>query len=546
MMICDITIEEYIKYYDINNKRYKNMEDEEELYFKIENSLIRIELTDYSLKEIKIEYILQIATPEETSEYDKYFDNYNKTYGDSNEIENKEMIKVSNTLSYIVNITQDLTNECNDTNCALCLKNDINYCVICINDNYIIIEDKNYKYGKKKICNIIENTESIVSTDNLSNDYQKINDITIDSESFEDFLNGKYKEINLSNNEMKGLYEDLKKYISNNYDGKDTIINTGNVKVQMSTIDSQKDSEELSNVDLGECTEILKDKYCKTSNQSLIMLKFDIKPENETSTYVQYEIYEPNSKLFLELKECTGTNVVINVPIELNSEIESLYDMLAKSGYNLFDANDSFYNDICAVYTTENGTDILLYDRRMDIYQLTVNISLCQDGCQFKSYNLETKKAECECPVQTEETKLDLSNLEFNKNEMLDEFYETLQNSNFRVLICYKLVYNLKVFIKNIGSIIMTILFGLFLTLMIVYIFISSKKVNLYIQSIIKKKYLDNDNNNKQNEDKNKINLNDNNNIYTNNLNTNEFLKLNKTKKKKRKNQFHFLLIITQ
>ena len=42
--------------------------------------------------------------------------------------------------------------------------------------------------------------------------------------------------------------------------------------------------------------------------------------------------------------------------------------MLSKIGYNLFDAND-VYNDICAAYTTENVTDILLYDRRMDIYQ---------------------------------------------------------------------------------------------------------------------------------------------------------------------------------
>ena len=143
MMICDITIEEYIKYYDINNKRYKNMEDEDEFYFEIENSLIRIELTDYSLKEIIIEYTLKITTPEE----DKYFD---KTYGDLEEIKNESTFRTSGITSYIVNITQDLTNECNDTNCDLCLKNDINYCIICKNDNFTIIEDKNYKYGKKK------------------------------------------------------------------------------------------------------------------------------------------------------------------------------------------------------------------------------------------------------------------------------------------------------------------------------------------------------------------------------------------------------------
>ena len=32
---------------------------------------------------------------------------------------------------------------------------------------------------------------------------------------------------------------------------------------------------------------------------------------------------------------------------------------------------------------------------------------------------------------------------------MIDHFYETLDNSNFRVLICYKLFFNLKVFKKK-------------------------------------------------------------------------------------------------
>ena len=86
---------------------------------------------------------------------------------------------------------------------------------------------------------------------------------------------------------------------------------------------------------------------------------------------------------------------------------------MAKSGYNLFDQNDSFYNDICAAFTTENNTDILLYDRRMDIYEKTVNISLCQEGCIFLSYNSKTKKKECDCPIQVEDIKTNTSELEY-------------------------------------------------------------------------------------------------------------------------------------
>ena len=51
------------------------------------------------------------------------------------------------------------------------------------------------------------------------------------------------------------------KYIIEKYNGDNIIINTGNVKIQISNIDVQKYSEELSNIDLGECGEILKKKY---------------------------------------------------------------------------------------------------------------------------------------------------------------------------------------------------------------------------------------------------------------------------------------------
>lgn len=122
------------------------------------------------------------------------------------------------------------------------------------------------------------------------------------------------------------------------------------------------------------------------------MLKFDIKPENETSTFVHYEVYSTRKQLYLELEECSGNNVIVNVPIELSSEMEEIYEFLSQSGYNIFDSNDSFYNDICAAFTTQNGTDILLYDRRMDIYKTTLNISLCQEGCDFQSYDIKTKK----------------------------------------------------------------------------------------------------------------------------------------------------------
>jgi len=239
-------------------------------------------------------------------------------------------------------------------------------------DEMIEIIDKT-DYSSEDLDNIsIEFTPNLITDKMLTND----NDINLD-----DILNDKYKDINLSEEQIKKLYEEVKNKYLDKYNGNNTIINTGNVKIQISDIDSQKYSKEVSNIDLGECGEILKNKYCKSKNDSLTILKLDIRLENETSTYVQYEIYEPNSKILLTLEECTGTNVVIDVPIELNTEMESLYDWLSQSGYNLFDANDSFYNDICTPYTSNNGTDIILSDRKKEFSDN--KLSLCENNCNY-------------------------------------------------------------------------------------------------------------------------------------------------------------------
>ena len=570
-----------IEYYIGNNEEYL------EHYYISPEEILRIDLTNYNFEEpyynnIYVKYYLEIIPPSLT-EFNDLVDSFDETYGDkTNEetfLNSIGIIKKSIISTYNLYIKYNLTTNCDDNNCTLCLKNDTNYCIVCKDDIYTIIDDNTY--GKLKICQKIEITESFTetdlqstnivttnidttniattnidttniattnidttyiatttNTDELTNKIESTNIFEselsefsylinnksnlINSDQFtnvyestdnnqyktdlistiinkieiEDLLNDKYNNIKLSNEEIKYIYEDLKEYIQDKYHGDNTIINTDNVKIQISTLEEQKNSKELSNIDLGECGNILKEKYCKSENDSLIILKFDIKPENEKSTYVEYEVYEPITKRKIDLNECSGINIVIDIPIELDSDIELMYDLLSNSGYNLFNGNSSFYNDICATYTTENGTDILISDRRMDIYQSTINISLCQEGCEFQSYDKESKKAKCDCPMQKEKiNNIDLSSLKFDKNEMVKEFYEILENSNFRVLKCYKLLLKPKLFIKNIGGMTMTILLVLFIILMIIYISVSSKKINIYIQEILKYKFLNNDKN---------------------------------------------------
>ena len=480
-------IEYGIEYYD--EIRHISADDEEFLFVFENEAIIRVDLSNFNFEEStyeKINIVYQINLfPFKINDL---CDKINNSLGNQNDqsLDNNDVMKKQFFFNYNIILSQKMTTHCNVTNCTLCLFEDQDYCIVCEDGNYSIIPDE--KYGKRKICWKDQNTQSEITTE--------FKNISIE---IEDLLNDKYINISLSSENIKDIYEELKEYIKDSFNGNNVLINTSNVKIQISNLDSQTISKDLSYIDLGECGNKLKEKYCKLENDSLILLKFDIKPNDEKSTYVKYEIYDSYNKTKIDLQECSDINVFMDIPIEFSSEIESLYEMLAKAGYDLFNAKSSFYNDICTTYTNEEGSDVLLYDRRMDIYKETVNVSLCQDGCEFKSYDKVNKKAKCQCSSKDSEIdETELAELKFGKNSMIKEFYTILDNSNFRVLKCYKLIFKLKSFSENIGSIIMIILLSGFISLMIVFILKSSKKINLYIQEILKNKFFkkDNDNNN--------------------------------------------------
>ena len=53
--------------------------------------------------------------------------------------------------------------------------------------------------------------------------------------------------------------------------------------------------------------------------------------------------------------------------VELSDELQKIYQELKERGYDLFDINSEFYQDICTPYKSTNGTDVLLSDR-VDTY----------------------------------------------------------------------------------------------------------------------------------------------------------------------------------
>ena len=122
-----------------------------------------------------------------------------------------------------------------------------------------------------------------------------------------------------------------------------------------------------------------------------------------------------------------------NTPVVLDNATSNLYDKLKESGYNLFDENNTFYTDHCSTYTTENGTDLTLSDRKNIIYSNNGNKTLCQNGCELESYNSTTKKASCKWFPQLNDTEISLSAVsnKFAMKNIADTFLKTLKNSKF-------------------------------------------------------------------------------------------------------------------
>ena len=98
---------------------------------------------------------------------------------------------------------------------------------------------------------------------------------------------------------------------------------------------------------------------------------------------------------------------------------------------------------------------------------------VCQNNCEYSSYSLDTKYVKCECGNNKNMTTLDLKHL--NKDNILNSFLSTLQSTNYKVMRCYNLVFNFKIFKINYGSII-TLLF--FIVYIIFMIFYSHKEIN--------------------------------------------------------------------
>ena len=368
---------------------------------------------------------------------------------------------------FILTADKEFSDDCNDENCITCLLNDGNNCIRC-KDNYKIQFTID---NKTKQCKFIEEEKEEEKEEEEKEEKKEKENKKERTCSNEDVLNNLCSKGNITNEQVGEIYNTIKETsLQPNNTINNTVIQTQNVIFQVSTVENQKKYENpnISSIDFEECEEYLKKEYGIKEEDSLIIIKTDMKSTDFSTTYVQYQIFNPYTLEQLDLEVCNDITININIPVSLNAEASSLFNSLSESGYNLFNTADSFYTDLCTPYTTEEGTDILLEDRKKAIYSVSGNISFCQSGCEFQSYNSTTKKANCDCSVKSEEVP-NMDNVEFSQNSVAGSFLDTLSNSNFLVMKCFKLCFSKIGQRGNYGSYLMIVFNIAVLILMIIY-----------------------------------------------------------------------------
>ena len=124
----------------------------------------------------------------------------------------------------------------------------------------------------------------------------------------------------------------------------------------------------LSIIYLNQCEDILKQEYNIDDIGQLLIFKQENKTDKSSEKNVKFKLYESCYRTELNLSICGENKINIYTKIKLSENSKYLYEQLKDLGYNMFDINDRFYQDICSKYTTKDNTDIILSDRINYIY----------------------------------------------------------------------------------------------------------------------------------------------------------------------------------
>ena len=265
----------------------------------------------------------------------------------------------------------------------------------------------------------------------------------------------------------------------------ETIYHITNTQNELELLNNKGNNKNnISIIDLGECETILRKIYQINETDSLIIIKNEKISNKPSEKNINFDVYEPYSKTKLNLSLCDDSPINVYIPTELNKDRRQLYEKMKELGYDMFNINDSFYQDICIPFDSSNGTDILLIDRINYIYNN--DDTQCQSNCQFSHYSIESKYLQCSCSTNVNINNNDSKKDKFSSKKLYESFYDVLRYSNYNIIKCFNIVTNIKEIRYNIGSIITIICFICYLICLFIYIFRRTNTLKLKLKQELK------------------------------------------------------------
>ena len=136
---------------------------------------------------------------------------------------------------------------------------------------------------------------------------------------------------------------------------------------------------------------------------------------NNLEKYSQIEVYDLSGRK-LDLSVCRNDIKLLKyIGNDENININSAKNY-ADMGIDIFNASSDFFNDICFKCDNDDGKDIILNDRRTDIYK---NISFCQNGCKYEGMNYDLMVANCICDSSSIQGGASQSEYKYNITETI-------------------------------------------------------------------------------------------------------------------------------
>ena len=297
------------------------------------------------------------------------------------------------------------------------------------------------------------------------------------------YLNETEQMFKRSNKDCKtNLDENLENYIIDDEfnttdieNGQDEIIKCNDMIITLSTTDAQKDAKknlDTTTVDLNKCEDILRKEYNISENETIIMKKIEYFQEGMKIPKIVYDVYNKlngTNLIKLDLSFCANVKVDISIPIEINENLDK------------FNSSSDYYKDICYTATSDNGSDMILRDRKKEFIEK--NMTICQESCFFSEYDYDTKRAKCSCDII--ETFSSLKDIKIDKTKLFNNFIDIKNIGNIRLLPCYNVLFTKKGLIKNYGSYVIIFIF-LFHIILIILFFAKRhfKKIKRKIKNI--------------------------------------------------------------